>query len=89
MQTDVSFPLRYASDMKLAVAVLLVLAITPSAQARERYYRSVDGSMVHSPTRGNWDYGPVTARCADGSRSFSHHHQGTCSHHGGVTRWER
>ncbi|MGI4945760.1 MAG: DUF3761 domain-containing protein, partial [Janthinobacterium lividum] len=51
------------------------------------YYRSTDGSMVHSPTKGNGNYGRVTARCGDGSNSFSHHHQGTCSHHGGVSSW--
>ena len=69
---------------------LLVLAVYWPAGAHVRengYYRSVDGSRVHSPTHGNQDYGPVTARCSDGSRSFSHHAQGTCSHHGGVARW--
>lgn len=29
----------------------------------------------------------ATARCRDGSYSFSHHHSGTCSHHGGVAAW--
>jgi hypothetical protein len=29
----------------------------------------------------------ATARCADGTYSFSATHSGTCSHHGGVTRW--
>jgi hypothetical protein len=29
----------------------------------------------------------ATARCRDGSYSFSHSHQGTCSHHGGVAKW--
>ncbi len=29
----------------------------------------------------------ATARCRDGSWSFSHHRQGTCSHHGGVVGW--
>lgn len=28
-----------------------------------------------------------TARCRDGSYSYSHHHRGTCSHHGGVAVW--
>ena len=73
-----------------AFAALLLLSTPAGAYERgSRYYRSVDGSLVHGPTRGNRDYGPVTARCSDGSRSFSHHHQGTCSHHGGVARWER
>jgi hypothetical protein len=29
----------------------------------------------------------ATARCGDGSFSYSRHHSGTCSHHGGVTVW--
>jgi Protein of unknown function (DUF3761) len=29
----------------------------------------------------------ATARCRDGSYSFSQHHSGTCSYHGGVAAW--
>lgn len=29
----------------------------------------------------------ATARCADGTYSYSAHRQGTCSHHGGVAQW--
>ena len=29
----------------------------------------------------------ATARCRDGSLSFSAHPCGTCSHHGGVSQW--
>ncbi|HEY8201132.1 MAG TPA: DUF3761 domain-containing protein, partial [Actinomycetota bacterium] len=29
----------------------------------------------------------ATAVCRDGTYSFSQHHQGTCSRHGGVSRW--
>ena len=28
-----------------------------------------------------------TASCRDGTLSFSQHHQGTCSYHGGVAAW--
>ena len=30
---------------------------------------------------------PPTAICMDGSTSYSRHHSGTCSWHGGVKRW--
>lgn|ERR1039458_5176852 len=30
---------------------------------------------------------PPTARCADGTYSYSAHHSGTCSWHGGVAQW--
>ena len=29
----------------------------------------------------------ATAQCRDGTYSYSQHHSGTCSHHGGVARW--
>ena len=29
----------------------------------------------------------ATARCRDGSYSYAKHHQGACSHHGGVAKW--
>ena len=31
--------------------------------------------------------GGPTAQCKDGTYSYSQHHQGTCSHHGGVAVW--
>jgi hypothetical protein len=31
--------------------------------------------------------GGATAVCRDGSYSYSLHHRGTCSHHGGVAQW--
>ena len=71
----------------LAFAVALVFLSASAEARREGYYRSVDGSTIHGPTRSNQDSGPVTARCRDGTRSFSHHHRGTCSHHGGVGGW--
>jgi hypothetical protein len=33
--------------------------------------------------------GTASARCGDGSLSFSRRRPGTCSHHGGVTEWYR
>jgi len=31
--------------------------------------------------------GAATAKCKDGTMSHSAHHQGACSHHGGVAQW--
>ena len=31
--------------------------------------------------------GQPTAKCKDGSMSYSAHHSGACSHHGGVAEW--
>ena len=37
--------------------------------------------------QGNPAPAGATAQCNDGTYSFSQHHQGTCSHHGGVAVW--
>ena len=46
-----------------------------------------DIALLRRAWIGLQKFGPVTARCSDGGRLFSHHAQGTCSHHGGVARW--
>lgn len=41
-----------------------------------------------SATRGNSEKsGTPTARCKDGTMSYSAHHSGSCSGHGGVAEW--
>lgn len=51
------------------------------------YYTNSDGNKVQSPT--HYDSAPAgaTAKCRDGTYSFSQHRSGTCSHHGGVDIW--
>ena len=53
------------------------------------HYTNVSGHWVHSPSKTRDGRAPSgwTARCTDGSYSFSEHHRGTCSHHGGVGTW--
>jgi hypothetical protein len=51
------------------------------------YYTNRDGQRVQSPTQSKTLPAAATAQCRDGSYSFSQHHQGTCSHHGGVAKW--
>ena len=49
-------------------------------------YINADGIRVCSPTTGATDQQP-TARCNDGTLSYSRNRQGTCSGHGGVDEW--
>jgi hypothetical protein len=52
------------------------------------YYTNSRGARVHRPMYS--ESGPpagATAQCADGTYSFSQSRRGTCSHHGGVSRW--
>lgn len=57
------------------------------APASGRSYVNVDGDRVHSPVFSDSAPAGASARCRDGSYSFSRHRRGTCSHHGGVASW--
>ena len=69
-------------------------ASAPASQAAPRLieqgaYVNSDGHRIHVPAHtadGSVPRG-ASARCRDGSFSFSAHARGTCSHHGGVARW--
>ena len=54
-----------------------------------RHYRTRSGQEVHAPAASTHDQVPAgaSAKCRDGSYSFSQHRRGTCSHHGGVGSW--
>lgn len=53
------------------------------------HYRNKAGQDVHSPARSVDGKVPAgaSAKCRDGTYSFSKSHRGTCSHHGGVATW--
>lgn len=51
------------------------------------YYRNSDGKCVHRPQQASEQPADATARCTDGTYSFSQHRRGTCSGHGGVAQW--
>jgi hypothetical protein len=55
-----------------------------STSCTRGYYKNVSGNCVHRPSSSP---AGATARCADGTYSYSQHASGTCSHHGGVARW--
>jgi uncharacterized protein YraI len=58
-----------------------------SPQAGRGYVNS-RGQWVPSPRHSpNGPPAGASARCRDGTYSFSRSRRGTCSHHGGVARW--
>lgn len=90
--------------VKIAIATLalttrLAFALAPGAPAQEPnesdltshgHYINKSGQEVHSPSASASGKIPASAsaKCRDGTYSFSQHHSGTCSRHGGVAEWE-
>jgi hypothetical protein len=79
--------------LALMAAVFSMLAIIGAAAKTECHetpgsYVNVDGQEVHRPECVTTHQEGETAICNDGSHRFSKHHNGTCSHHGGVGQWE-
>lgn len=70
-------------------------AVHPRAEPDEeqllshRHYTTKDGRNVYSPSKTRGDAAPAgaSAKCRDGTWSFSQSRRGTCSHHGGVGDW--
>lgn len=65
-------------------------AATPAPASKScpsGYYLNVDNNCIQSPTAAPSAPAGATAKCADGTYSFSAHRSGTCSHHGGVAEW--
>ena len=50
-------------------------------------YRNKDAQKVRRPENCSAPPNGATARCRDGTYSFSRHRSGTCSRHGGVVQW--
>ena len=87
---------------KFLIAMAVAAMVVQPAEARNTYHRhashyygprsgrhysNVNGNWVHSPMRSHGRPAGATAHCGDGTWSFSQHHRGTCSHHGGVSGW--
>jgi hypothetical protein len=71
----------------LALGAALLISGPPSAFCDAAHYTNSSGHCVKRPVHANRAPTGATARCADGTFSFSEHHRGTCSHHGGVALW--
>jgi hypothetical protein len=61
----------------------------PEVAPQGRGYTNSRGEWVPSPMRTPDGRAPVgaSARCRDGTFSFSRSRRGTCSHHSGVAEW--
>lgn len=50
-------------------------------------YVNVRGNCVHRPVKADRPPAGASAKCRDGTYSFSQSRRGTCSWHGGVASW--
>lgn len=57
----------------------------PTTTCANGTYKNSTGQTVCRPSAQNT--GGATAICRDGTYSYSQSRRGTCSHHGGVSRW--
>ena len=72
-----------------AFAVGIALAESAGAFCDAGHYANVSGHCVRRPIHASHAPAGATAKCNDGSSSFSERHRGTCSHHGGVAFWRK
>ena len=61
--------------------------ISTTGSTGDDYYINSKGVRVRRPVRSSTAPAGATARCRDGTYSFSQSRRGTCSHHGGVAEW--
>jgi Protein of unknown function (DUF3761) len=91
-------PIRVAAVLLMAASLALSASnafayaySTPDESDLDNHdtYRNHDGQTVHAPAHSRSGDIPdgATAQCRDGTWSFSRHHSGTCSRHGGVAAW--
>jgi len=61
--------------------------VYPFTSYNGKGYINTKGNYVPSPRKSNKQPNGATAKCRDGSWSFSQSRRGTCSGHGGVSSW--
>lgn len=80
-------PLEVAAPVAPAVPVAPAPAPAPAAAGGSTSgdtYTNVDGNQIQGPVQAASRPAGSTARCNDATYSYSQHHSGTCSSHGGV-----
>ena len=76
----------------LAVVLIFITSIAgissaSAASCPSGTYKNTSGNCIQKPTKAPaWPNG-ASAKCFDGTYSFSQSRRGTCSHHGGVAQW--
>ena len=89
--TTNSYKPTLEESTKISNPLTIPKAIAPTQAhdlSNNNYYTNTSGNKVHSPAYSNNGVpAGASARCGDGTYSFSQSRRGTCSHHGGVAQW--
>ncbi|MBM3578210.1 MAG: DUF3761 domain-containing protein [Alphaproteobacteria bacterium] len=89
----ISLALMSSGEAKSPLSKTPLFPGTPNEEQLERHdsYVNKRGETVHAPSASVSGAQPdgATAKCSDGTYSFSHSRSGTCSRHGGVGQWLR
>lgn len=81
-------PSKTAAAAKTSVPAKASTTKKPSSSCDSAtHYVNSSGSCVLRPTAPAAAPGGASAKCKDGTLSFSQHRSGTCSGHGGVAKW--
>lgn len=85
-------PIAPATVVQPKVTKVAPVVTSPQSPVQEvktpvKTYINTSGNTVQSPTYYNSQPAGATAKCRDGTYSFSQSRRGTCSHHGGVEEW--
>lgn len=85
----VAKPPAPALPASAASAALTSRTVKENQLVEHGAYVNKAGASVHSPAHSKTGAAPdgATAKCGDGTFSFSQSRRGTCSHHGGVAAW--
>jgi hypothetical protein len=86
-RTPAPRPAEVAPSTKHVPAASKTKSNPPAASCGGDYYTNSSGHCVHRPEAAPSSPDGATAKCKDGTYSFSEHRQGTCSRHGGVANW--
>jgi hypothetical protein len=84
-QLESNFAPPEAAPARSEISVAPAIESTTSNTADT--YRNVDGNIVSAPVYAPTAPAGASAKCRDGTYSFSQNRRGTCSYHGGVEEW--
>lgn len=83
----VTVPAYHVARSTAAPVDVAPLTAAPAQNCPNGTYVNSSGNTVCSPYQAPSAPAGATAKCNDGSYSFSQHRSGTCSDHGGVAQW--